>query len=168
MRNDDVRAEPSRLERPRWSPERAGQQALAYCAGMTAATAFGLGSVLLIEGITYPEKALWANLQAFPPAALLLLLLSILATVMSASLIPFILVRWVMVRMMPRVGWIGAAMTGGMASPIGLVVLDYALWDLAVSEPPAGGVILAMAFSCGGIAGLVYRALGGFPPPFRP
>ena len=155
MRNDDMGAA-------------AARQALAYCTGMTAATVFGLGSVLLIEGLTYPEKALWSNLQDIPPATLLLLLLSILTTVMSAALIPFICVRWGIVRLQPRVGWVGAAATGGLASLLGLLALDYVLYDLAITEPPAGGVILAMAFACGTVAGLVYRALGGFAPPSRP
>ena len=163
MRNDDVGAAASRQERLRGSPGRAGRQVLAYGLGMTAATAFGLGSILLIEALTYPANGMLNNFAGMPPAFLLLLLLFILLTVLSANLLPFLLVRWVMVRLLPRVGWVASGATGGLASLAGLLSLDYSLYDLAIAEPPRGGIIYAMAVACGAVSGLVYRALGGFP-----
>ena len=133
---------------------------MAYCLAMTTATAFGLGSIRLIEALAYPGNS---KLDDLAGLHLTLLVLSILLTGISLSLLPFLLVRWVIVRLLPRGGWVGAASAGGLASLARLLNLDYALYGFAMAEPPGGAIIYAMAFACGMVAGLVYRALGNSP-----
>jgi hypothetical protein len=134
---------------------------LAVLAGVSAAT---LAVAMIVPSMAKPNRV---------PAFALEPLMDVVAAVLEASLVglfvyalPFLLSRWLVARLAialtGRVGWAAAAMVGAVPAVLGGMMLSLVFSAFSAPAEHPFGLHFLMFLAGGAVAGVVYRALGGF------